>query len=399
MTHPDGMDLRMTWPERQLELRRLHYRRGLHAYADTVLPYLPDFIARCGGRMPMEARAVAETEFARRLEEHWNRHLQFRRNLSPEVAEMLLNGDARWAYHVEWWEYEGRRVYVLDPVTAHALLHTTVDEFPTEMLRFPVRSFFIRIPRDLGWQYDLREFPNLVSSVPDMKDHPEPVQEIDGVHVTLDGPTERPDRLQLVVAGRSVRGVDADHLMWSEVSLQPPTLGEVLAQTLTATDRAEGADEIIVRKIIGLVLGTVLYITSSHPELRAVAPVSASGLAKALKDPDPKRRARAAERSRYAIMYVGGPTQSFRKADGDGKPEDLSRKPPRPHVRTGHFRHVWLGARDSAERRSEVRWIQPVTVGSWDRVAAYNAEKGYRYVIRKTRPAEMIHPPGPALVP
>lgn len=418
---PAGADLRMTWPERQLAIRRMEYRRGLYKLADTELPFLPDFIARVGGAMPLTLGALNETEYSRRMETFWSQ--QANRGMDRDVAELMLNAGIRYAYAVEWWEYEGRRAYLLDPTTAHALMHTSIDDFPVSEVRFPVRSFFIRFPQELGWSLSM-DRPDVNLSRPRHL-HPELEQPLDGVHLTVDGPTERPTRVQVIIAGRSQRDLAGDHCMWSELPLfrhdgvsintgeglrkvGPPcdgvtlgqiidsgiqvgrvtTVGDVVNNRLLPNDKwAALAD--VDRKILRMAFGALLYITSSHPNLRPIDPPAESTLKRQERTGNPEQRARAKNRSRYSITYVGGPTSGFRAARApSGEPSDMTRQPPRPHVRVGHFRHVWLGPRDG-ERRSEVRWIQPVTVGTWDRVAAWRAEQGYKMVIGKTRPAEI----------
>lgn len=392
-TGPDGYDLRMTWPERQLWLRDKNLRNArLRKLADTELPYLNDFVERCGGRMPDTLDELERSPWGVALERFWNQMFQHNRNLSYELAQMQLHADVRWAYAVEWWEYEGRRTYLLDPTTAHALLHTNVDDYPTAEFKLPLRSFFIRIPREMGWKFELSEQAGIILSQP-LDTHPEPTQEMDGFHVTADMVGGRIYNLEIVAAGRSTFGPMGDHMMWGEVPFaQHATLGEVINQMLVPSSRAASMTEAgFNKKILHLVLGTILYVTSLHPELRAVEPPHHGTLAKAMKDGGAKA-ARAAERSRYCITYVGGPRSGFKTAGGEGDVDGMTRKPPRPHVRAGHMRHIWLGARGTDGRHSEVRWIQPVMVGSWDRIAAYEAEKGYRFVMHKTRPAEVVHP-------
>jgi hypothetical protein len=392
---PAGADLRMTWPERQLAVRRMEYRRGMHTLANTELPFLPDFIAKVGGKMPETMRALTGTTYAKDMEEFWSKASG---RVGGEIADLMLNAGVRYAYAVEWWEYEGRRAYLLDATTAHALQHTDISDFPARELRFPVRSFFIRLPQELGWELSM-DRPEAKLSLP-VSSHPEIVQPLDGVHITLDGPSENPRALQIIIAGRSNLALEGDHVIWGELSLRHPqapdmTLGDVIHQNMQAEDRWAARYD-IDRKIIQMAFGALLYITSSHPDLRPIVPPAAGTLSRQERTGGPDVRARAKARSRYTITYVGGAASGFKEArTSTGEASDMTRQPPRPHVRVGHFRHVWLGPRDSSERRAEVRWIQPVTVGSWDRVAAWRAEVGYRMVIGKTRPAEVATAPLP----
>lgn len=390
--HPDGLDLRMTWPERQLFIREQNYRLGRYALAEAELPPLPDFIKACGGKMPDSFHSTLYTPFAEKLSALWNKYYRDSRgHLSHEVASAVLNAGARNAYHTEWWEYEGRRVYALDPTTAFALLHTDIDDFPCAEFHLPVRSFFLRIPRELGWQFSLETMMSLNGvtlmgglSVP-LDEHPEPVQELEGFHVTADMRGAELLRLQVIIAGRSIRNPAGDHTMWIELPMRHSNLGEVIAQVLEpADDLAARTGYDIDRRFLKIILGSILYITSAHPELRAIAPQSSGTRAKALKDP--ARAGVAKERSRYAITYVGGPQYGVRHEPGHVAVDALTRRPPAPHMRTGHYRWQPYGPRDAGLRRHI--WVQPVQIGAWDRIAAYEAQKGLRITIRKTRPAQ-----------
>lgn len=387
----DGLDLRMTWPERQLLIRRDNYRRGLRELADVELPFLPDFIQQVGGAMPQTYDSLHGTQFVSRLEAFWTQHAR-RGVQAVEVCRLLLNAAARYAYLVEWWEYEGRRSYALDPITAHALMHTHLEEFPVSALRLPVRSFFLRIPQDLGWTVSLENRPDVNLSVP-LDRHPEPIQPLDGIHVGCDMVNGELKQLQVVIAGRSRQGPEGDHCIWGEIKVEgAETLGQLINQELAPVDAWAATAADLDRRVLRMALGTILYITSSHPELRPIEPPASKTLAKAEKSDNPERRARALERSRYTITYVGGPNAGFREAArGATGPLGYTRKPPKPHVRVGHMRHVWVGPRESPSRHTEIRWIQPVMVGSWDRLAAYNAEKGYQIAIGKTRPAMIVN--------
>lgn len=394
VTHPDGLDLRTTWPERQLLIRETNYRRGLYELAEAEIPQLPEFIASCGGKMPDSMHSMDHTRYAERLTDLWNRIYQGGRQNQHrhDTAEIVLNSTVRWGYHVEWWEYEGRRVYALDPTTAQALLHTEIDSFPTAEFHLPVRSFFLRIPRELGWKFDLGEIAAVAQgkthlSVP-LECHPEPVQELEGFHVTADMRGNELLRLQVVVSGRSVRAPEADHAMWMELPMRFATLGEVIAQSMAPADHLIMQEDRLDRRFLKIILGSILYITSVHPELRAIAPPAHGTVAKALADP--QKHARYAERSRYAITYVGGPQYGIKHEPGQVDIDQLTRKPPAPHMRTGHWRWQPYGPRDSMQRKHI--WVLPVQIGAWDRIAAYEANKNIRIIIRKTRPAQTFIP-------
>lgn len=384
---PPGMDLRMVWPERQLEI----YKTKLWGTALGIgLPPLPDFLQLVGGKMPDSHEDLLHTPYADGMLALYQQ-LVDRKILAFEPAQVQLKSDIRWAYHTEWWQYEGHRIYALDATTAHALLNTNFDDFPVDQFHLPVRSFFIRLPRELGWRVSLYEWNTRAKVWANIDpSHPEPDQEMDGFMVTADEHNGQLKALSIVVAGRSARSPMEDHLMWVETPIwNRKTLGEVVTQSLTP-DNAMPEDDDFDRKLLKLVYGAILYIISAHPELRAIAPPTPGRIAKARREP--KQASKIKHRSRYIITYVGGPQQGFQAQEDDTPVESLVRRPPKPHMRAGHMRHVWLGHRGTAERQTEIRWIQPVMVGSWDRIAAWQMLQGMRLTIRKTRPAEMIIP-------
>ena len=397
------LDLRTTFPERQLLIREKWMNKGEtgRRYA-AQMPPLPTFIKQCGGKMPAHFLDLEGTQYLQQVGAVWN-FIYGKGQIHEGLAREQFREQARWQFHTSWWEHEGHRVYAVDAQTAHAFLNTSIDEFPMEQLRLPVKSFFIRVPRELGWEVSLL-VPGYTPPEWDrpVEEHPEPTQELDGFMVTGEYTGATLDQLQIILSGRSKLALEADHTLWLELGMHHTTLGEVVRQHLEPSGKITHAMVEMLygptspsvaeidRKMLRFILATILYVTSVHPQLKAVEPPPKLS-AKATKYSTLATKA-AKDRSRYVIHYVGGPSESFRTQRSDDV-TDTKRKPPRPHVRSGHFQHVWLGPRDTPDRRSEVRWIQPVQVGSWDRIAAYQAMKGLRISLNKTRPAEVIHDP------
>jgi hypothetical protein len=402
---PDGPsplpDLRVTWPERQIAIRDVLLRsKKSHRYGQVLLPYLPEFVQQCGGKMPESFEAMKDTAFADNMIDFWADAIK-NHGMPADAASLQARSDLRWAFHTEWWEYAGHRVYALDATTAHALLSTDIEDFPAEQFHLPVNSFFLRLPRELGWEVDIRltKLPQSELNTP-MDQHPEPMQKLDGIMVTGETKNGQLDTISIVVSGYTQRQDHAyaavgmaDHLMWVELSMKDTdgnyrTLGEVIRQTLVTEPLPDGSlpthpeNE---ENLLKLVLGTILYITSAHPHLKAIDPPSPGRLAKARRDP--KQAAKLRHRSRYAVTYVGGPHEGFQEQPDEVPVDQLKRKPPRPHQRAGTWRWQRIGPRGGDLVRHT--WINPVSIGSWDRIAAWEALKGLRISIGKTRPAEV----------
>jgi len=85
------------------------------------------------------------------------------------------------------------------------------------------------------------------------------------------------------------------------------------------------------------------------------------------------------------VTWVGGPLEAILE-DITEEVDAHLRKPPRPHIRAGHYRRVRCGPKGN--QHLELRWIKPVHVGSWDRVHAWEQLKGKMLSPRMVRTAK-----------
>lgn len=404
-----GMDCQRIWPERWVRgLRTLHHGRKMVLRkngkpveetnaADLLWPLNPGVMATLfTNGIPVNLGEFVETPYAARASKVYPALLG---EASPRVKNILTASFLRSAWNVLSWQDQGARLYILDLATAEALCWTKVEDLEIDTLQLPVRSFYVQIPRDMEWKVSLDKENSF---------DPEPEQLMEGYMVSGEYVDGKLVVLHVVMCGKAQKSED-DNIHWVKLSLEGcKTIGEFIHRNLTAEpalifdgftqeigEVKEGQHLFFAKpEAMRLLMGAILYITSAHPHLRAIpTPLRPKGNKTT---PRHVRKWKQYEQStRAAITWVGGPLEGVVHEDGVGlNNEDMglegaaaTRRPPRPHMRAGHYRRVWLGPVDARTGR-ELRWIKPVAVGDWDRRLAWEALKGHR--VGKVRTAEVV---------
>lgn len=266
------------------------------------------------------------------------------------------------------WYDSGKRVYVVDPTTAAALLHTKIDDFPSDLFHLPVDSFYLQVPAEFQWTSTHND-----SAPSDL---------LEGLTVTR---WTQPEGRQLVVTMSSVATPKFPDGLVSMIFLAEPAAGTTLKTYIGRAEegitflRHDGTEvqgdhlktmQAETPKIVRYILSTCLYLTSVNPRIVTITPPTKPTSARKGRH---KREWNHFERhTSVPVAFVGGPDIGHRseRTDVVGR-EYGDRKPPRPHVRAGHFKHVWLGHKGGVDRRAEIRWIQPTVVGDWSIIVAW----------------------------
>jgi hypothetical protein len=271
------------------------------------------------------------------------------------------------------------------------LIYTAFDSFPTAEFQLPVRSFYLRVPECLemwcnvpslmyGDLFTAEEAPQL-----GLIQQRETEQPLDGFLVTGEYQGSRLTALRVLAAGRGSTP-EEDNTHWFHLGLQGATLGAVVAAAAQEA-RDHQAEEWLEEREMRLVLGTILYLQMAHPELTPIPPTPRPGVKR---KGSGKRIWKQYEAStRYTVVVIGSPRDEIERVQIKRTPGRLTRRPPRPHMRAGHWRAVWLGAHTDPTRHTETRWIKPVWVGDWARIEQYESIEQIRRVERRPRPADV----------
>lgn len=365
-----------TWPERYMATLETHDYGWVWPGWDTFMQWM-------GGELKNTATEIGDTPY-------WKWFLWQLPNASPlgEVRHFtrdelirVANQTLRYVWQATWWVRGGRRVYVLDETTTLALMYTDVADIPADELHLPMRSFFLRVPASLGWRVQLPATDTLAKGT-------ELDQPLNGFVVTGEYREDDPTRLQrirvLVTGLGSVPEEDNTHFY--DLTIRPgQTLGEVIHQRLEPNTPADAdVQEFINRDVLRLIFGAILYITSANPRLVPVPPMLRPTVKRKGAGKRAWRQYDAA--TRHPVIYVGGPSEGITRSPGqDAGSPTSDRKPPRPHMRSGHFRNVAVGPRGGGQHVR--KWIAPVQVGDWDRVLAWKTAQALKLTEARTRPA------------
>jgi len=303
-----------------------------------------------------------------------------------------------------WW-HAGKRYYFIDDETAAAILNTEFTDFPVALLRAPLPSFWVAMPPGSQWhvttatkneigkaglvRIDAPELQRIYGAAVSAQCAPgDDDGVIDHLHITLVGKGRaRPQRASVAIFPSNLGDCVIDftvplHDHTTLAVYSTPSLARDKPGLYTMIDGVDAEELETTATITKLILGLMLYLTSVHPQLTVKhALPRPKGNERKHKNAKPWRHYREATRS--AVVYVGGPDQGHQREHTQasrGLPS--KRKPPTPHVRSGHFRHQHVGKERS---RVEIRWIQPMQIGSWDRRMAWEATKGT--IVRRTREA------------
>lgn len=264
----------------------------------------------------------------------------------PSAAALAFTKREDWARIVTAvgaWR-QGRSIYRVEAETAAALADTELpDEIPAQtLLELPEWGLYLSgMDTDpplngafvhLDWSFtrrrpelwivaDLGGELDLLVSVPVYLDHPSLTASLEEAIKTT-GPSE------------------------------PPSDDAI---ALDASDFLPGAEDF--RSLLGIVrpiVAALLYICSAEPDIV---------------DPDrpgarPRRGARPASAPQvWEVGYRIG--TALRKARTEHEDQGGHHHPPVAHLRRAHWHTYWLGPKsDPDRRRTELRWISPVLVGS-----------------------------------
>lgn len=403
------MDLPI-WPDRFLSQQR-HYgrERGYRYMRDQhmVIPWDDDggpawpgyqgMLWLYNGVLPTSLETAMKSRHGKGVFMAWQHKNWEKMGLvdSRDTAFMRAADNVMVSVNVARWIHDGRRCYELDESTAIALLDTDFSDVPSALLRFPVNAFWLVLPSTFRWIIPLDDVPG------DPNVQLEALIEgyLIGLESTEDGHVKS---VNAVACGRGTAPGDYPYgepsrLHFLDVPEPNQTLAS-LAHTMSSDPSAEASDP--KAALAQLLVGLGLYIQSVHPRL----------VTQTIEPPPPrvaqpwKRRKFRSPGSapsrvdpRLVITYVGGPDQGHHEAAEESKGETdislLARKPPKPHVRAGHFAHTWVGAHDSPDRHAELRWRRPTKVGDWSRVVHYESLRKGVLRVARTRPAiPGVHP-------
>lgn len=265
----------------------------------------------------------------------------------PSAAALAFTERDEWARVVAAvgaWR-QGRSIYRIDAETAAALADTHLpDEIPAQVL--------LQLPE---WGLYLTGMDT---------DPP-----LNGAFIHLDWNfTRRRPELWIVADV----GGDLDLLVSLPLYLDHPSLRDSLEQAIRTAGPAEPRrdDEVLDldasyflpdaedhRSLLGIVrpiVAALLYICSTDPDIV---------------DPDrPGARPRRAARptAQAQVWEVGYRiSTALRKARLDHEAQGGHHNSPVAHLRRAHWHTYWVGPKSDAEkRRTELRWISPVLVGS-----------------------------------
>lgn len=265
----------------------------------------------------------------------------------PSAAVQAFTNREDWARLVAAvgaWR-QGRSIYRVDAETAAALADTDLpDEIPAQVLL---------------------ELPEWGLYLTGMDTDPA----LNGAFIHLDWSFDRRRPELWIVADV---GGELDLVVPLPLYLDQPSLTESLRQAIHTAGPSEpqaGDDRIDLdptyflpdaqdhRSLLGIVrpiVAVLLYICSAEPDIV---------------DPDrpaarPRRAAHAAAQPQ--VWEVGYRiSTALRKARLDHEAQGGHHRSPVAHVRRAHWHSYWLGPKsDPEQRRTELRWISPVLVGS-----------------------------------
>lgn len=240
---------------------------------------------------------------------------------------------------------QGRSIYRIDADAAAELADTDLpDEIPVQtLLQLPEWGLYLT-----GMNTD---------------------PALNGAFVLLDWSFDRRRPELWIIADL---GGELDLLVSLPLYLDHPSLTESLRQAIETAGPAEPPPD---SGPIELDASTILPDAEDHPSLLGIVrPIVAALLYICSADPDvvdpdrpgakPRRAAQPAPRSQvWEVGYRLG--TALRKARLDHEAQGGHHNAPVAHVRRAHWHLYWVGPKsDPEQRRTELRWISPVLVGS-----------------------------------
>lgn len=259
------------------------------------------------------------------------------------------------------WQHYGRKVYSLDRASASLLSETDVPSFPAEWLKMPLPSFYLALPpnymhagiTDVNGGSRLTPIAGVFVSMDTAPAGQESVYER---ALTLSVVSDYPLGMQFdrPVNAALIDGAAFDIPLWPDRPLTEVATG----RGYDDSERAMTAPE---DGLPTLIVNFLLYLSSSHPVLRAVPPLPAMRRpAAAGQKGAPFVPIKQTGLTRLAYVQVDAAFVSPAEPSEPSRASESGRHLTAPSWTRGHWRHVRFG-HGRTERR--LQWIRPFRRG------------------------------------